>query len=72
MNPRDREVAEDAEARAVELGTVVEEWVADNRASIAGAMWVVAEGEVTLTSLFSDSGHLAELVYTLAYHAYLD
>lgn len=65
--------AEDAETRAVAIGTVIEEWVADHRIqTIPSVKWLVVEGDVELTSMFNDSGHMAELVYTITFAAYLD
>lgn len=58
-------------ARAVVLGTALEEWVADNRSTIAGLNWLVAEGDGELVELANDLGTLAILTYTLAYDARL-
>lgn len=64
--------AEDAEDRAVEIGTVVEEYIGDNRKGFAGAEWMVVEGTVDLVPMFNDSGALAVLTYTVSYYARLD
>lgn len=63
--------AEDAEDRAIEIGTVVEEYIADNKTlGVAGVKWVrVASAE--LTPLMNDRGAMAELVYSITYQARL-
>lgn len=58
-------------ARAVALGVLLEEWVADNRSTIAGLDWLVAKGDGELVELANDLGTLAILTYTLAYSARL-
>lgn len=64
--------AEAVEERAIELGTIVEEWVADNRTldGVTGLNWAVVTG-LDLTSMFNDNGHLAELVLQVTYSARL-
>lgn len=57
-------------ARAVTLGTALEEWVADNR-SPAGVNSLAAQGRGELAELFNDLGTLALLSYTFAYTARL-
>jgi hypothetical protein len=61
-------------ARAVALGTVLEEYVADNRTlggTVTGLNWIVVEGDGQLQEMFADSGTLAELTYPLKYDARL-
>lgn len=57
-------------ARAVALGTALEEWVADNRI-VSGVQDLRAEGRGELAELFNDLGTLALLSYTIAYRARL-
>lgn len=59
--------------RAVELGTVIEEWIADHRGDlgIAGLNWIVVSGDGALAELYADRSTIAELTYPIAYRARL-
>lgn len=57
-------------ARALTLGTALEEWVADNRV-VAGVQALKADGRGELAELFNDEGTLALLAYTFTYTARL-
>lgn len=57
--------------RALALGLVVEEWVADNRCTIPGLMWLEIRGEGELGEMFNDLGTLAILSYPVTYEARL-
>lgn len=64
---------EDADARALELGTAVEEFVADrksNELGIAGLQWIRTIG-FELNNGFNGKGSLTELRYTVRYYARL-
>lgn len=56
--------------RAIDLGVLIEEWVADNR-SLAGVNSLRAEGRGQLVEAYNDLGTLALLSYTIAYSARL-
>lgn len=61
-------------ARAVQLGTAAEEWIADNRTlggTLPGLNWLVVEGDGDLTELFNDGGSLCFLTYPIKYDARL-
>jgi hypothetical protein len=69
-------VGEDATwsaTRAVELGTVAEEWIADHRSTlgVAGVNWLIVKGEGALTEMYADRSTLAELTYHVTYEARL-
>lgn len=64
---------EDADTRALALGLVVEERVADrknNEYGVTGLQWIKADGW-ELNNASADSGSLSELVYDVTYHARL-
>lgn len=64
---------EEADERALVLGAVVEEYVADNNTlggTVSGLNWITVSG-VELNGLANDRGHLAELTYSLTYDARL-
>lgn len=64
---------EEAEERALELGTEVEEWVADNRTlggGVTGLNYAVVDSW-ELNNATAETGSLAELVYTIRYQARL-
>lgn len=66
--------AEATSARAVELGTEVEDWVATHAnwdAALTGLNWVAIEGDGALVEAFNDKGSLAELTYPITYRARL-
>jgi hypothetical protein len=68
------ESAATTSARAVTLGTALEEYVADNRTlagAVTGLNWLVVDGDGELTELMNDRGTLAELIYPLKYDARL-
>lgn len=62
---------ETTSARAVELGTEVEDWIAENRSTVAGLNWLEVRGDGELAEMFNDAGTLAVLVYTVTYDARL-
>lgn len=65
--------AEEADERALAIGAVVEERIADRKSDeygVTGLSWVRVEGWV-LTPRFGDHGSLSELVYTVLYSARL-
>lgn len=65
--------AEEADERALVIGALVEEYVADNRTlggSVSGLNWVVVSG-MELNNLSNDRGNLSELVYAITYDARL-
>lgn len=67
-------VGEDQEttsARAVALGLVLEEWVADHRSTVAGLNWLEIRGDGELVEMLNDLGTLAVLAYPIAYDARL-
>lgn len=62
---------ETTSARAVELGAAVEDWIAENRSTVAGLNWLEVRGDGDLAEMFNDAGTLAVLVYTVTYDARL-
>lgn len=67
------DTAEAAGERAVVIGTVVEEYVADNRTlggAISGLNWIKVTG-FEMNDLSNDRGHLCELTYQITYDARL-
>lgn len=64
--------SEEADERALELGTEVEEYLADNADSldVTGLLWIVVEGW-ELWNGYNDTGRLSELTYTLRWQARL-
>lgn len=67
-----KQTTETAEARAVELGTLTEEWIAGNwkTAEIPGLTHLVI-GDMDLESGVDDDGAEAALTYTLQAHSQL-
>lgn len=64
---------EDADTRALELGTVVEEFLADrknNELGVDGLQWIRVVG-FELINGFAPKGSLSELRYTVRYYARL-
>lgn len=64
---------EDADDRAIELGAIVEEFIADrksNELGVAGLQWIRVAG-MELTNGYGPKGSLSELRYTLRYSARL-
>ncbi|HYJ69630.1 MAG TPA: hypothetical protein VEX15_18410 [Nocardioidaceae bacterium] len=63
---------EEAEERALEIGTEVEECIADEKylGGVEGLHYAVVSGWL-LDSLYNDQGSLAELTYTVQYRARL-
>jgi len=63
---------EQAEERALEIGTEVEEWVADHKTlgGVTGLNWAVVDGW-ELNNATAETGSLAELIYTIRYQARL-
>ena len=57
--------------RAVALGVVLEEWIADHRSTVAGLKWLDVRGDGELLEMFNDLGTLAVLAYTVTYDARL-
>lgn len=60
--------------RALALGLVVEEWIADRKSNalgITGLQYITVNGGGELNEMFNDRGHLAELVYPIRYQARL-
>ena len=69
-----KKTAEWASDRAADLGLPVEEFIADhknNQLGVTGMQTLQVEGDVTLTEMFGDSGHLAELVIPVKFTARL-
>ncbi len=62
---------EDAALRALDLGLVFEEYVADHKQGIGGAYTLTVDGDGTLAEAVLDSSSLAELVYPVKYNARL-
>lgn len=60
--------------RAVELGAVVEQAVAEHRNSLGldGLKWIQVDGDGRLDELYADDSTLAVLVYPIKYAARLD
>lgn len=68
------QTAEWAATRALEIGLVVEEYVADrknNELDVVGLQTFQMKGEGALIEAFNDSGNLAELTYPIRYTARL-
>ena len=66
--------AEWSATRALEIGQVVEQFIADrknNELAVAGLQTLIVSGEGSLTEMFNDSGTLAELAYPVKYTARL-
>jgi len=64
---------EDAETRALAIGTVAEEWLADrksNELAVTGLQSLVVEGW-DLATLGNDNGHMTELIYRVRWTARL-
>lgn len=57
--------------RAVDIGLAAEEWIADNRSTVAGLEWLEVRGDGELAEMFNDLGTLAILAYTVSYEARL-
>lgn len=59
--------------RAVELGTAVEEWIADHKSDIDvdGMNWIVVEGDGALLEVYDDRSTKALLSYSVVYEARL-
>jgi len=69
-----KQTAEWTAERALERGLVVEEFIADhknNELEVTGLQTLTVQGEGSLTEMFNDSGHLAELVYPVRFTARL-
>lgn len=64
--------AEATDERALAIGALVEEFVADNKGGlgVSGVNWVAVSG-VELNNLSNDRGHLSELTYAITYDARL-
>jgi len=65
---------EETADRAIELGTAVEEFIADNRTlygDIDGLNWVVVDGDGELVELFNERGSLTAIRYPIKYDARL-
>jgi hypothetical protein len=64
---------QEAAERALDLGQVVEEYVADNKNGIGGAgdFTLQVDGTGSLSEMASDSSSFAELVYSIKYQARL-
>lgn len=65
--------AAETDTRALVIGAVVEEYVADNRTlggAVTGLNWIVVSG-LELNNLSNDRGNLSELTYSIAYDARL-
>lgn len=64
--------AEETDERALEIGALVEEYVADNKAGlgVSGVNWIAVSG-VELNNMSNDRGHLSELTYAITYDARL-
>lgn len=60
-----------AAARALELGTPFEEWVADNKQGVGGAYAIQVEGGGALKAMVTDRAAIAEAVYPVRYNARL-
>lgn len=65
--------ATESAERAVELGTVAEEFIADHRTSLGveGLNWLAVDGQGELTELFGDRSTMAQLTYRVTYNARL-
>lgn len=66
--------AEWAADRAMDLALVVEEFIADrknNELDVTGLQTLVVEGEGTVTEMFNDAGHLAEVTIPVRFTARL-
>lgn len=64
---------EDADDRALEIGVVFEEFMADrkhNQLGVTGLQWITVTG-FELTNGYGPKGSLSELRYTVRYHARL-
>lgn len=64
---------QDVDARALEIGTVVEEFIADrksNELGIPGLVWLRMAG-MDLQNMYGAGGSLTEITYTVRYHARL-
>lgn len=63
---------EETDERAIALGLVVEEYVADNKGGlgVAGVNWIRVDG-MELQNLSNDRGSMSELTYTITYDARL-
>lgn len=59
--------------RAVELGTAIEEWVADHKSDIGvdGLNWILVSGDGGLLELYDDRSTKAILSYSVTYEARL-
>ena len=65
--------AEDTDTRALEIGALVEEYVADHNTldgTVTGLNWIKVTG-MELNNLSNDRGNLSELTYSIAYEARL-
>lgn len=64
--------AEEADTRALVIGAVVEEYVADNKTGlgVSGLNWITVSG-MELNNLSNDRGNLTELTYSITYDARL-
>jgi hypothetical protein len=62
-------------SRAGELGTVIEEWIADHKngeaLDVDGLNWIVVEGDGALRELYDDRSTRALLSYSVNYEARL-
>lgn len=66
--------AEWSAERALELGLVVEEYIADrknNELGVPGMLTLVVEGDGSLTEALTDTGSIAQLIYPVRYTARL-
>lgn len=63
----------DTTARAVELGVVAEEWIADHKNSlgVSGVNWIIISGDGRLLEMYEDRATKALLGYTVTYNARL-
>lgn len=59
--------------RAVTLGIVIEEWIADHRSTlgVAGVNWLTVNGEGALAEMYDDRSTKALLGYPITYNARL-
>lgn len=66
--------AEETGERALELGALAEEWIADRKSDqlgVPGLITLQVAGQGALNEMFNDSGTLAEVTYPVAYTARL-
>lgn len=66
--------AEWSAQRAINIGTVVEQYIADrksNELAVSGLQTLTVSGDGSLTEMFNDRGTLAELSYPIRYTARL-